>query len=127
MSVVCFCVKDISVWKIELSYCVEQNMFLPEFSLKLEYSFGKISSPDIKTFTFLYWAEWNNEKNDTAKPRKPKLKILGDYGLYQNISISQKYKNSKHALTYHKSEVSFIGFIAFLWTDTNSNAQWMNR
>ena len=52
--------------------------------------------------------EWYGETSETETEN------LGRLWIVSNISISQKYKNSKHALTYHKSEVSFIGFIAFL-------------
>ena len=110
-----FCFKYYSGRKLKLSYRVEQNVWPFKFSFQPEYSFGKMSSSDIETFTFLYWAEWNREKNDLARPRKPKLEVLGDNWLNQTWFVNQKYKHAKYknpiyAFSYHKSEVSFIVF-----------------
>ena len=53
--------------------------------------------------------------NDSARPQKPKLEVLGDNWLNQTWFVSQKYKHVKYknpiyAFSYHKSEVSFIVF-----------------
>ena len=64
---------------------------------------------------YLYWAEWNRKMNDSARPQKPKLEVLGDNWLNQTWFASQKYKHAKYknpmyAFSYHESEVSFIVF-----------------
>lgn len=115
--VVSICLKT-SLWEKLRSDTVLSKMWPFQFSLQLEYSFGKISSPGIESFTFLCWSEWKKEKDDSARPRKPKLEILGDCWLNQTWYISQKYKtskykNPKHTFSYLKNGVSFIVSLKF--------------
>ena len=69
------------MWKEYLHLANKECEFLRnvhfEFSYQPEYSFGKMFSPDIETFTFLYWAEWKRETNDLAKPRNRNWKSWG--------------------------------------------------
>ena len=89
-SIVLFVLNTVPYEKLSLSFRVEQNEWPFKFSFQPEYLFGKMSSLDTETFTFLYWAEWNREKNDLARPRKPKLEVLVDNWLNQTWFASQK-------------------------------------
>ena len=72
-----FGVKNFSVRKIELSYRVEQNVWPFQFSLQLEYSFGKISSPNIEILTFFMLIRMKERKRWFSETSETETGNLG--------------------------------------------------